>query len=749
MIINRNIKGLTISPEETVINALQRMNQTASRIVLLTDEDGVFKGIFTDGDLRQWLAKKNDANLNQPVSEAANRHYISAHITDTPSKINRLFRENIHFIPLLDSRGRLVALATNKDAKFKIGDFELNATGPAFVIAEIGNNHNGDPALARQLVDYAVAAGANSAKFQIRHMDNLYRKTQSEDSANEDLGVQYIQDLLTKYQLNDEQLIELFDYCKEKGIEPLCTPWDLSSLAVLERYGMSAYKVASADLTNHELLRAIIDTGKPLLISTGMSTEEEIVQTVNLINESSTPFVLLHCNSTYPAPFSDINLKYMERLKEISGRFVGYSGHERGFHIALVAVGLGARVIEKHLTVNRGLEGNDHKISLLPNEFSDMVRCIRELELAIGTGGERKLSQGEIINRNSLAKSLIANQEIAIGEVITTDKIAVRIPGRGIQPNYKDDLIGRKAKRNMHQGDFFYLSDLKDKSFEARTYQFKRPWGIPVRYHDFKAILEKTNPDLLEFHFSYKDLELDHQKYLETTYSDLGYIVHAPELFAGDHLLDLCSEDPHYRDHSIKKLQRVIDLTRELNSHFPATSNPLIVTNIGGFSTDRILTNSEIQVKEELLANSLQQLDQQGVEIIVQTMPPYPWHFGGQRYHNFFVDAENIVKLCERLGLRICLDISHSKLACNLLKHSFKIFIEQVAPYTAHLHIADALGVDGEGLQIGDGDIDFVALAEILDHACPKASFIPEIWQGHNNQGEGFWYALAHLEDIL
>jgi N-acetylneuraminate synthase len=137
------------------------------------------------------------------------------------------------------------------------------------------------------------------------------------------------------------------------------------------------------------------------------------------------------------------------------------------------------------------------------------------------------------------------------------------------------------------------------------------------------------------------------------------------------------------------------------------------------------------------------------VEIIPQTMPPFPWHFGGQRYHNLFVDPQDTVEFCQKYGYRVCLDVSHSKLACNHHHLSFKEFVEAVGSYTAHLHIADAEGVDGEGLQIGEGEIDFPALAEDLDTTAPQASFIPEIWQGHKNEGEGFWIALERLEKLL
>ena len=151
----------------------------------------------------------------------------------------------------------------------------------------------------------------------------------------------------------------------------------------------------------------------------------------------------------------------------------------------------------------------------------------------------------------------------------------------------------------------------------------------------------------------------------------------------------------------------------------------------------------------QLRVESLSALDSEGIEIIPQTMPPFPWHFGGQRYHNLFVDPEDIVEFCSQNKYRVCLDVSHSKLACNHHKLSFKEFIEQVGPYVAHLHIADAEGLDGEGLQIGEGDLDFPALAEDLTKTAPQATFIPEIWQGHKNEGEGFWLALERLEKFL
>jgi N-acetylneuraminate synthase len=353
------------------------------------------------------------------------------------------------------------------------------------------------------------------------------------------------------------------------------------------------------------------------------------------------------------------------------------------------------------------------------------------------------------MNRKSLAKSLIITCDLEPGQVITAEMIDVKSPGQGLQPNRKPELIGRRAKRHFRAGDFFFPSDLDLEGIRAKPrYRFDRPWGVPVRYHDFKKILAKTTPDLLEFHLSYKDMEEDIHQYLDQEY-DLNLVVHSPELFAGDHVMDLCSEDEAYRQRSIAELQRVVDITRVLKPFFKRATRPCIVINAGGFTTDAPLPVSQRPHLYDRLRDSLAVIETNGVEIIPQTMPPFPWHFGGQRYHNLFMDPNDIVGFCGPNGYRVCLDVSHSKLACNHHHWSFKGFIEQVGPYTAHLHIADAAGVDGEGLQIGEGEIDFAALADDLEKTAPKVSFIPEIWQGHKNEGEGFWVALERLEQLF
>lgn len=627
----------------------------------------------------------------------------------------------------------------------KIGQFEVGA-GRTFVIAEIGNNHNGSFERAIEMVDKAREAGADCVKFQMRHLDQVYRQ-RSLSKSGDDLGTEYVIDLLNRFELNVDQHRRLSEYCAQIGILYMCTPWDGKSVDVLEDFGVPAYKVASADLTNLPLLDRLTQTGKPLILSTGMSTTEEVEVTQAFLNKRGVQFALLHCNSTYPAPLHDIDLKWIPTLRQIHP-LIGYSGHERGINVSLAAVALDACIIERHFTLDRTMEGPDHAASLTQSEFAYMVEGIREIEQALGEGKARQLSQGEMINRENLGKSLVAAVPLSQGVILKPEHIKVRSPGQGLSPQRYADLLGRTLRHDMDEEDFFYPSDLQDSRIEPRPYRFTHPWGVPVRYHDFREYADRIQPDLWEFHLSYSDMDLNPADYLDGPYH-AGLVVHAPELFSGSRLMDLATPDDAYRNESIRETQRVIDITRNLKRFFPNTSCPLIVANIGGFTMDAPLAASEIRGYYERFAHSLGKLDRDGVELIPQTMAPFPWHFGGQRYQNIFVQINEIVEWCSKLKLRMCFDISHTRLTCNHFGIDFYEFAEKIAPFSAHLHLGDAKGVNGEGLQVGEGEIDFVRLGAILQKGCPTATFIPEIWQGHKNGGEGFWIALERLEGLL
>jgi len=747
MRIEKKIKNYLVFSGDQIIDALKRINDNKSRIVFVVQDNGFLVGAVSDGDVRRWIASAVDFDLNMPVDLVMNRDFVAGSISDSQNTIRQYFDHKRDIIPLVDEQGRFVALARRSVEGFQIGDFIISDDNQTFVIAEIGNNHNGDIGLAKELVDLAVDAKADCVKFQMRELSVLYSNQGKKGEAGYDLGSQYTLDLLNKFQLSHDELCQVFDYCNQRGILPLCTPWDLASVRVLDEYGLEGFKVASADLTNNELLEALGRTGKPLICSTGMSREVEIKGAVNLLRRMGAPFAFLHCNSTYPTPFKDVNLSYLPRLKEIAGSVIGYSGHERGFEVPLVAVGMGARIIEKHFTIDRNMEGNDHKVSLLPHEFAEMVRQIRHVEEAMGQGNERELTQGEMINRENLAKSLVINCDLTQGQTIKRSMIMVKSPGQGLQPNRINELVGKTANRDFKSGDFFFETDITPKSPKKAHYSFSRPYGIPARYHDYKALIEGMQIDFLEFHLSYHDLDIKLSDYFSDQLS-IGYAVHSPELFSGDHILDLASDDNKYREHSISELRRTVGMAAELQKYFPKTPKPVLVLNAGGWSIEGFLPSNERTALYERVADALAMIDLSPVELAIQTMPPFPWHFGGQSYHNLFVDPDEIAVFAQQTGQHICLDVSHSMMACNYYNWDFSDFLKKVLPHTIHLHVVDAKGVDGEGVQIGHGDVDFSMLRERLDELAPGIQFIPEVWQGHKNRGEGFWSALAFLEKV-
>lgn len=747
MIIEHNITPYIVFSEDPVLTALQKISANGQRIIFLVNESGYLKGALSDGDFRRWLIANPTASLETATQEVANKDVTTAPFGTDPADLHQYFSQGINHLPLVDEKGHLVAIAMDEQKVLRIGRTEISEDSPSFIIAEIGNNHQGDVDLAKRLVDLAVDAGADAVKFQLRDMDALYRQKGSK-SAGEDLGVQYTLDLLSRFSFTVDQMYQVFDHVKQHDMDIMCTPWDIPSVQALVDYGIQGLKVASADLTNHELLRDMASRGLPMLVSTGMSREEEIRESVNLLRSQGASYALLQCQSTYPAPFKDVNLAYMDRLAEIGQSLVGYSGHERGYHVPIAAVARGAKIIEKHFTIDKTLEGNDHTVSLLPDEFKAMVQQIREVEESIGSAAPREVSTGELMNRVNLAKSLVATRTIAKGEVVTEADVEIKSPGRGLQPNYLPQLLGRTMQREVEAGSFFFEGDLKDDLVTRRDFKFDRPWGLPVRYHDYKPLISEAKPDFLEFHFSYKDLEVDIDQVFDRKL-DMSFTTHLPDLFAGDFLVDLASKDQEIWERSIAEVQRTIDITRDLTRYFTVDEDPVMVVTMGGFTKDGHIPAAARAEKYERIGQALKRLDTSGVRLAAQTLPPYPWLMGGQQYHNLFLDPKDTAEFSDAYETALCLDISHTMLAANFQQIPLSEAVELLAPRSIHLHLVDGTGVDGEGVQVGEGDVDWASLGKQLRELTPKSSFIPEIWQGHVNNGEGFFTALDRLEKWL
>ena len=746
MLFEKQLSTIAVTEDTLLSEVLRILERRTVKFLCVISGQGRLVGVLSYGDIVRSLSNLS-YDPAQPVRKIMNRKFSSAPSTADQASV-RLLLSRHRFVPIVDEMKKLTALAYgNVSARqFILGEHRIDSSIEFILIAEIGNNHNGSLDLAKDLIRRAQESGADIAKFQMRELSTLYGRR----SASHDLSTEYLVNLLQKVSLREEDLFRCFDYCHELGITPLCTPFDINSLERLEAYGVEGYKIASADLTNNPLYQAIIDTGKPIIASTGMSTDEDIDCAIDMLEESKCNFAILHANSTYPTPYSDVHLNYLNNLKKRTNSVVGYSGHERGWHIALAAFSLGAQVIEKHFTIDKTMEGNDHKASLLPHEFKQLRTHLDDLACAMGDGHRRVLSQGESNNKTALAKSIFCVQPIEIGERISSQHLEIRSPGNGISPRYITDLVGRVAVRSISPGNPLYMEDLKG---EAITYNNCFPrhfkWCIPVRHRDVYSLFDAFSPPSVEFHLSFRDLVLADEDILVEPL-DAEVIVHAPEQFDEDFVLDLFSDNEATAKKSVNLLNHIFQKATNIGRLVNNSNNVKVIVNCGGHSLDGFMKEEQIASGIDRFVDRFRLLNLRGCRFLAQTMPPYPWHFGGQSFHNQFTSAVNIMNLLDASPpeLEVCLDVSHSFMWCSHAGEEFREFFNAIMPNVSHIHISDASGTTSEGLQIGLGDVNFTELREALRGYEERATLMPEIWQGHENEGAGFRVALARLREF-
>ena len=326
------------------------------------------------------------------------------------------------------------------------------------IIAEAGVNHNGSIEIAKQLVRTAKECGADIVKFQTAKLDSLVSKyAEMADYQKKNIGREESQkDMLRKLLLSFDDFLELADYCKKIGIMFLSTPFDIESIHFLDQI-QDIWKIPSGEITNYPYLLEIAKTGKRVILSTGMCELAEIEAAVNLLRNNGThDITILHCTTEYPAPLDEINLNIMHTLKEIFQCPVGYSDHTQGIEVSLAAVALGAQVIEKHFTLDRTMEGPDHKASLEPVELKALIDGIRNIERALGSD-EKKPSAVELKNRLVARKSIVAARNIHVGEIFSAENLTTKRPGSGISPMLWNTVIGQIAKRDFMEDELIEL----------------------------------------------------------------------------------------------------------------------------------------------------------------------------------------------------------------------------------------------------------------------------------------------------
>lgn len=329
------------------------------------------------------------------------------------------------------------------------------------IIAEAGVNHNGDLNIAKKLIESAKESGADIVKFQTFKAEKLVskfaKKAEYQEKTTDNKESQF--DMIKKLELTREHHIELINHCRKCDIEFLSTPFDLDSIDLLHELSLNIFKIPSGEITNIPYLRKIGTFNKQVILSTGMANMGEIETALTTLTTSGTnkdKITILHCNTEYPTPFEDVNLNAMMTIKNTFKINIGYSDHTKGIEIPIAAVALGAKVIEKHFTLNRNMIGPDHKASLEPNELKQMVNAIRNIEIALGNG-IKEPSKSEMKNKEVARKSIVASKYIIKGEEFCEDNLTIKRPGNGIPPALFDLVKGKIAKRNFNEDELIEL----------------------------------------------------------------------------------------------------------------------------------------------------------------------------------------------------------------------------------------------------------------------------------------------------
>jgi N-acetylneuraminate synthase/N,N'-diacetyllegionaminate synthase len=345
---------------------------------------------------------------------------------------------------------------------FSIGTVTIGAPARCFVIAEAGVNHNGNVDLAHRLIDAAAEAGADAVKFQTFEPEALASASAPKALYQQrDGGSESQLAMLRRLVLSRDVHESLRDHAHERGLIFLSTPFEESSAEFLAALGVPAFKIASGEITNLPFLASLAARGRPLLLSTGMSSLDEVGEAVATIrNAGAPPLALLHCTSSYPAPTDVSNLRAMQTMRSVFGVAVGYSDHTLGIEVPLAAVALGAELLEKHLTLDRTLPGPDHAASMEPDAFATMVRGIRVVEGALGDG-EKRVQECERETQLVARKSLCAARDLPSGHVVAPDDLVARRPGSGISPARLGALVGRRLRRSVAGGRILEEGDLE------------------------------------------------------------------------------------------------------------------------------------------------------------------------------------------------------------------------------------------------------------------------------------------------
>ncbi len=609
-----------------------------------------------------------------------------------------------------------------------------------YVIAEIGINHNGSLDEALKLIEASYESGVDAVKFQKRKLDNLYTQKILDDPNSAEWTFEYLIPILQEVELSEDDYRVIKSKCDELELDLIVTPFDLDSARFCNELGVTAFKIGSADMINYELIEECFSFNKPVIISTGMWTDVEIQSAVTKYRTfGKNDFFMLLANSTYPTPYESINLEFLPKLNQMHS-LIGYSGHERGTFIPVAAASLGARLVEKHITFDRTQTGPDHKASMEPSEFKEMVQHLRSLQLALGK--DKVVNQAEKLAKETFAKSAYAKYDLEPGHILSEEDIYFTSPGKGLHLHEIKEFYGKEINCKIEKDSFLTSHHFED-IIPVRDWKlpsFSKQWGVKCRFHDFEEY-KTVNSPVIEFHCSQKDMDIDFKGFSNTS----QLVMHAPEIFDRK-LVDICSDDKDIVAGSIEILQRAIDKTVDISRNFPL-KRPKFVVHLGGMSLDHVVNENNTALMMERAVDNFKKLkyNPDDIEILPENLPPRPWYLGGQWFQYGFMHADDMINFCNHFGFKMTYDICHAALHCNHSNISLNDYTKQILPLVSHFHLSDAVGIDGEGVQIGEGEVDFDSFFKEIENFNQDFSWVTEIWSGHVNHGAGCRHSMHSL----
>ncbi|WFE88111.1 N-acetylneuraminate synthase family protein [Roseibium porphyridii] len=600
------------------------------------------------------------------------------------------------------------------------------------VIAELGINHRGSTEVAEQLIKIASEAGAWGAKFQYRSKHGFYQAT-------DEIGDEILSREIDECYMPPSVVLELTARIKQSGMAA-----GISFFKFEDTFDFGNnisefdfFKVPSAELLNENLVKSLAALGKPLILSTGGHSEEDIFRAVDA-TKNIPDIIYLHCISNYPVLLGNQQMAFVKSLKEKSNSVVGYSSHDLDWEVCLIAAANGATVFERHLTLDKEGRGIDDSSSSDPDEFARLCRLLNFFKAVQGEGA-RELNQGERINMQNLGSSLYASRAIEVGEQLSLQNTITRAPRKGLT---WDGVIQRElgtVKRSIAAGSAIaeqHFTELKPPLQRSLVlFCDEKQISIPLRLHDAQALQERFPIKNNELHLSYEEVErfrLSMVDGLSKLNLSRHYSIHIPDYIDSKTLIDPLSEDVRIREGSRSVVDTCVDLAIEL-----ANRTGENVPIVGSFS--RLRPEGKFQTYERLQTFLLNAGQNRGAPIYPQWLPKIAWYFGGADVLDMFCD-EGDIAILQEIGMELCLDLSHLILSANYAKASWRDWYDELIPLAKHIHIADAIGIDGEGIKFGQGD-----LGDPTSFINGPGRKVLEVWQGHLSEGDGFENAIRQL----